>query len=441
MNDTLTKRHILKIWWPLAASWVLMSGEASIVSGIISRMPDPEVNLAGYGGIVWPISQFISAPIVMLLAASTALSKDWVSYMKLRRFTNIAGLALTIVHLLVAFTPIYYFIVRDILSVPEEIIQPARVGLMVMVPWSWSIAYRRFNQGVLIRFGHSLAIGLGTGVRLLVSFAVLILGYFMHSLSGVVVAAVALAVGHIVETLFIAACTRPILRDKLKHEPVSHEILTFQAFSSFYIPLSVTQVLFILAAPLTSAALSRMPNPLQSLAIWPAVSGLVFLLRSIGVSYNEVVVALLKDGRSECSLRRFAIWLGTLNTGSLLLFAATPIADFWFHSLIGLTSPLAAMASCSLWGAVLVPGLSVQQSWFQGQLLHNHSTRAISEAMLIFLLAVGTVLLAGIKWQHLTGVHVGLGSLSIGMLMQVVWLSWRSRPIRKAICGKGHYAR
>ena len=58
-----------------------------------------------------------------------------------------------------------------------------------MIPWTWSIAYRRFHQGVLIRFGHSLKVGLGTVVRFSADATVLAIGYFLGGLPGIAIAA------------------------------------------------------------------------------------------------------------------------------------------------------------------------------------------------------------------------------------------------------------
>ncbi|MGD8396518.1 MAG: hypothetical protein PVF43_13705, partial [Candidatus Eiseniibacteriota bacterium] len=68
-------RHVAATWWPLAASWLLMGVELPLVSAVLARFPDPEIHLAAYGGIVFPLALLIEAPIIMLLAASTALSK------------------------------------------------------------------------------------------------------------------------------------------------------------------------------------------------------------------------------------------------------------------------------------------------------------------------------------------------------------------------------
>jgi hypothetical protein len=190
----VTRKEVLRTWWPLAASWLLMGAELPALSAVVARLADPQINLAAYGGVVFPLALIIESPVIMLLAASTALSKDWPSYQKLRRFMMATGAGLTILHLLIAFTPLYYVVVEGILGAPAEIVAPARIGLMIMTPWTWAIAYRRFNQGVLIRFGHSRTVGIGTVVRLTTNASILALGYGLGNVPGIVVGASAVAV-------------------------------------------------------------------------------------------------------------------------------------------------------------------------------------------------------------------------------------------------------
>jgi len=79
-EESLTTRHILRTWWPLAASWALMALEGPAISLVVARLAFPEIHLAAYGGLVFPLALLVEAPIIMLLAASTALSKDWSAY-------------------------------------------------------------------------------------------------------------------------------------------------------------------------------------------------------------------------------------------------------------------------------------------------------------------------------------------------------------------------
>jgi hypothetical protein len=424
----LSMRQIFRAWWPLAASWMLMGLELPALSAVVARLANPEINLAAYGGVVFPLAMIIESPIIMLLAASTALSKDWDSYLKMRRFMMNAGAVLTALHVVIAFTPLYYFVVVNLIGAPQEIIEPARIGLMIMTPWTWSIAYRRFNQGVLIRFGHSNTVGLGTVVRLSANIVVLALGFLVGTVPGIVVATSAVSMGVMSEALFVGVRVRPILRNLEQIAPRG-EPLTLWSFLHFYVPLAMTSLLMLLVQPIGSAAISRMPNALESLAVWPVVAGLLFLLRSVGIAYNEVVVALLDEPDAVENLRRFARILALCLTFVLLLVVATPLAMLWFGGLSGLPPSLANLAQSSVWLALLLPAFSVLQSWYQGTLVYSRRTRGVTEAMVIALIVSSAILWAGVAWGQATGLYVAQAAFTVGGLAQMLWLWRRSRII------------
>lgn len=417
----------MRTWWPLAFSWLLMAAEGPTISAVTARLPNPEVNLAAFGGVVYPLALIIESPIIMLLSASTALSRDWDSYVKLRRFMTRVSLGLTALHVLLAFTPLYDLVVVRLIAPPAAIVEPARLGLMIMVPWTWAIAYRRFQQGVLIRFEHSRSVGFGTLIRLGAAGIVLATGYLIGSVPGIVVATTALSVGVVSEAVYAGLRVRPVLRNQLKKAPSGEEPLTFPIFIKFYIPLAMTSLLRLLAEPLSSAALSRMPDALDSLAVWSIVTGFIFLFRSLGVAYNEVVIALLDKPRSFRNLYRFTMFLTVTVTGLLLLIAGTPLASLWFEQVSGLKPHLAILSQRGLWIALLVPGMEALQSWYQGVIVHSRRTRAITEAVAIYLATNGAILLGGVLWGGMTGLFVGLAAITAGRLAQTTWLWHRSR--------------
>jgi len=420
-------------WLPLAASWLLMAAEIPMMSAVIARLAEPEVNLAALGGVVYPLASLVESPIIMLLSTSNALGKDWDSYLKLRRFTTCAGVLLTLVHVLIAFTPLYYLVTVRLISAPPQVIEPARLGLMIVTPWTWSIAYRRFNQGVLIRFGRSRAVSLGTAVRLGVDVLVLAAGYRFGVSPGVVVVAAALSAGVLSEAICAGLCVRPVLRDYLRHAAPTRRPLTFRTLLRFYAPLAITPMLDFLLQPVTSAAISRMPQALDSLAAWPVVTRSVMLMRSLGFAYNEVVITLLDEPRSTHTLRRFAALLTALTTVLLLVVAATPLTPFWFARVAGLNLRLVALAGRGLWVALPLPGLTALRNWYQGTLVHNCRTRSITEAMVIFAIANSALLLAGVASGWTAGLYVSLAALGAGAAFQTAWLWVRSRPATRAL--------
>lgn len=435
-STALPLSRIFKTWWPLAASWLLMGIEGPAMSAVIARLTNPEIHLAAYGGVVFPLSLIIESPIIMLLAASTALSKDWNSYIRLRRYMMAAGAGLTLLHFLVAFTPLYDLLVKQVIGVPREIVQPARLGLMIMLPWTWSIAYRRFHQGVLIRFGRSQTVGVGTVVRLSTDGLVLLLGYLAKTVPGIVVGTTAVAAGVISEAVYVGLVVRPVLRGPLRLAPAVSQPITLRSFLNFYIPLAMTSLLTLLAQPIGSAAVSRMPLALESLAAWPVVSGLVFMFRSLGMAYNEVVVALLDEPRASSSLRRFTAWLAALTGLAFLVVTVTPLARLWFEGVSALPPRLSRLALNSLWLALPMPVLAVLQSWYQGIILHSRQTRSVTEAVIVYLLSNAVLLGMGVAWGKAAGLAVALAAMAISMALQTAWLGWRSRPMLRQVVAR-----
>ncbi len=420
---------VFATWWPLAASWLMMGFELPAVSAVMARLPDPEINLAAYGGVVFPIALLIEGPIIMILAASTALSRDRISYCRLRRFMLLTVALLTAAHLLLAATPLYHFVVGHLMGIPSEIQGPARIGLLLLTPWTASIGYRRFQQGVLIRFGRSRMVGVGTAVRLVANVTVLFIGYRFTSLSGIVVGTLAVSAGVVSEAVFAGIAVRPVLRGRLAPSPATGAELTSRGLLAFYIPLAITPVIILFAQPVVSSAMSRMARPIDSLAVWPVLMGLIFTLRSLGFAFNEVVVVHAENRALAAELRRFALLLGGSLTLILLLIAATPLARFWFGGVSALSADLVPLGAGVIWVALLMPAASVAQSYYQGRLVHLRRTRAITESVILYLLATFAVLGAGILSGRVTGIYVGQGAMLVGNMAQVVWLRFRSNRI------------
>lgn len=401
------------------------------MNAVVARLANPEINLAAIGGIVHPVSLLIEAPIIMLLSASTALGKDWASYIKIRNFMLGIGGALTLLHILVSYTPLYDLFVVRVMGVPDELIEPGRMGMMIMVPWTFFIGLRRFNQGLMIRNGRSDAVAKCTVVRLGTIVTVLTVGYLIGTIPGVIIGATAMALGVTLEGAYAAWLTRPILKIIKTAPPV--QPLTNKAFLAFYIPLVLTSLLNFLGSPIGSAMISRMPNPVESLAVWAVLGNLVFILRSTGVSYNEVVVALLDEKGSYPHLKAFSRKLMTGIFLVSLLFTATPIARFWFHNVAALKPDLAQLAVTGMWILMIVPMASVLQSLFQGTLVYSRRTTGVSEAVTAYLLSMFAVLILGVVTQKLPGVYVAAIAFAAANFAQAGWLWFRSRSILASI--------
>lgn len=426
-------RRVARLWWPLAASWMLMALEPTLVIATVSRLADPKVHLAAWNSIVFPVSLVCEGPIIMMLAASTRLSSSWSRYAAVMRYGHVMCAVLTGIHALIAFTPLYDVVAVDVLGSDPAVVEPGRVGLMIMLPWTWAIGYRRAQQGVLIRFERSGVVGQGTLVRLLASGGVLAALGLWSGLSGTTVAGCAIAVGVTAEAIFAGWRVREVhgrLGDADPGEP-----LTPRRFARFYGPLALTPLVTLFIQPLGAAAMNRMPRALDSVASWGPVHALVFTMRSVGMAFNEVVVTLVAMRGGRRALVRFGGALGVVTSSIVLLIWATPLAELWFGDVQDIPTELVPLARLGVGVCFLMPAYQVAQSWFQGLLVHAETTRPITEAVLLYfalafaLLNLGTRYADDLGWS---GLAWTMGSFVVSGVTQTVYLWWRSRAASAA---------
>lgn len=402
-----------------------MGVEMPMLAVAMTRMPGGEVHLAALGALVYPLSVLIEAPIIMLLATSTALVKDLVAHARLLRFSHVSAAVLTALHALVAFTPLFDFIALDLIGVPGEIVEPGRIGMQVMTPWTWAIAYRRFQQGVLIGCERSDLVVYGTVIRLLTNVLVLGLGLLASTWPGIVVGTAGVASGVVAEAVWAGWCFRRVARPRLSRRPAGAP-MTWRAFAAFYVPLAFTPLITIVIQPIGAWAMSKMAIPLMSLAAWPAVYGLVFLTRSAGFAFNEVAVSLAGKPGGLAALRRCGVRIGAVATAVLALLALTPLGGLWFGQVSGMSVELTALAASAVLFAVLMPGYAVAQSYHQGVLVFEKRTRPITEAVVLYMLICSLCLVLGVAFlTEIPGIYVALVSFTIAGLAQTGWLWWR----------------
>ena len=405
-----------------------MGAETPTLTAFVARMTLPEINLAAWGSLVYPISLAIEGPIIMLLAASTALASDVAAYKKLFRYMLIMSITLTAIHLMVAFTPLFYVVAENLLKVPVELHESGRLGLQIMTPWTIMIAWRRLNQGVMIKYGNSRAVVMGTAIRLVALISVLIIGMNYTGWSGIKTGAMAVAIAVTMEALYAHVAVQKILKTYLPHSSDAKPI-TRDSFVSFYFPLAITPLLTLLIHPAGAAGMSRMPDALASLAAWPVVWGLVFLLRSMAFAFNEVVVSLAGKPDGIMQLRRFARILALSTVSLLAVIAFTPLSEIWYGKVTGLSGKLTHFSSIATMFAVLMPGYQVYQSWYGGLLVHHHQTRGISEAVMVYVCLALAGLLFGTQYATVPGIYWTINVLVFSGLCQTFFLRYRYRGI------------
>jgi progressive ankylosis protein len=422
----MRQRDLFLFWSPLFASWLLMTAEGPIVSAAINRLPDEVVMLAAQG-IVVSLSVTIESPIINLLATSTALGRDRQAYLLLRRFTLHWMILLTAVAAAIAFTPLYDLVIRGLLAVPEEIALWIRPGLQIMTFWSAAIGWRRFLQGLLIRFNQTRKVAWGTGVRLISSAGTVALLASLSDWPGVVIGSTALMAGVVSEALYATLAVRPLLKNELGPQaaPATGERLTYGRLVTFHLPLAGTSLLVLLLQPMVAFSLARLPQPTLSLAAWPVVFQIMLIARAPSLALPEVVIALTSGEGTFRPLRRFSYTLFLGNTAAMLLFTFTPLATVYLLQIQDLTPGVAQLASAGLALFIPLPALSILISWIRGLLIYEKATGAVNLGMVFNLLATGLVLAMGVA-QSWPGINTAAVAMSAAAIVELIFLWWKA---------------
>lgn len=422
-GSTLTYRQIFLFWLPLAGTWLMMAVEGPYLAAIIARLDRPTENLAAFG-VAFAFAIIIEAPVIMLMAAATALVRNRHSYLALRRFAYGLGAILTGAQLVVVLPPVFAWI-ADMVGLPPEVARLTHQGLAIMLPWPVAIGYRRFRQGLLISHNLTRRVAYGTVLRLVTMSIVALVASRIPSLQGVHVGAAALAVGVVVEAVASRWMTREIVSKLLdgQLERASTTPLTLGAIASFYLPLALTSVLAMAVQPMVTFFMGQSRFALQSLAVLPVVHGLTFIFRALGLSYQEVGIALLGDRRQHYrQIRNFACGLAVAAAAGLGLIAYTPLASIWFLDISGLTPELSAFAFRPVQILALFPAGSVWMAFQRAVLVHARETTSITWASVAEVATVVTVLAVTIHSLSWVGAVAAATAILLGRIVGNLWL-------------------
>jgi len=163
---------------------------------------------------------------------------------------------------------------------------------------------------------------------------------------------------------------------------------------------------------------------IESLAVLPVVTSFVFIFRALGLSYQEVVIALMGDDKKNFKLlRNFAFLLGAALTMILASVAFTPLSDIWFRVVSGLNDNLAEFARLPLMIMTILPLLTVLISLQRSALVSNKTTHPITIGTAIEFMTIVLVLFISIKYAGLVGAVAATLSFIIGRLAANIYLT------------------
>jgi progressive ankylosis protein len=274
---------LLDLWrefLPLSLSDVTMACGDPLQTTTLAHLPDARNTIAAVG-IARSIAIFFESPIIMILHASNALAPNPDSRKALWRFVLLAGSVLSGLLFLLS-VPIVFSIVGDgWLGIPPALSPIARMVLLLMGPWAFAIAWRRYFQGLLIYHGRAKAIAKASLWRLGTIALIMGVGFGLKSPGGLL-AGFAMVSGAIVEAVVVTIAAK---RYRVTDSPPPPTEAKLQALPKnlpevvkFYIPLANSMMVVWGGRVLLVGILARSQDSALALAAWAAAWGVITVI-------------------------------------------------------------------------------------------------------------------------------------------------------------------
>jgi len=418
----LTYKKIFYFWLPLAATWIMMSVEGPFLAALIARSSEPKFNLAAYG-VAYSLALIIEAPIIMIMSASIALVKNSQTFYKLRNFTYAANGLITLLMLIVITPPVFYFITEGLIGLPGEVSRLTHTATIILLPWPGAIGYRRFYQGILIKNNLTRRVAYGTILRLVSMSLCATVLYLSGIVEGVIIGAASLSFAVSMEAIAIRFMVSRTIKKIKSNDFSSQQLLTYQDIHKFYYPLALTSFIGLGVQPLVIFFVGQSRMAIESLAVLPVVTSFVFIFGALGLSYQEVIIALIKDNKESFKpLLKFAVTLALTLVGVLAIFAFTQLADFWFITVSGLSESLAELAYLPLMIMFFFPALTVLISIQRGLLVSVKNTKPITMGTAMEFITIVVMLPIFVNYMNMVGAVAAVIAIVAGRMAANIYL-------------------
>ena len=396
MRPDLRLGRLLAVWWPLALTYVLVTGGTPIVNGSINRLPglaDPTQDLAAFAVFLRCII-ILHSPLLVTREIAIRMSVDRAGSRRALRFCLAAGALVAVLEALLGATSLGPMLLRCFTD-NAELAARAHRAFLAVSPVPLLIAVRGVYQAHQIRADDTLLVGLGTLLRLVLTAVTGLLVAPHLDISGPMLGALCLTVGLIAESVFATGRARAHAR------PPERSDIPSPAVTRFALPLMFANLLGVATQYFYLRIAGNVPEGVQdaSLAAFQEVMSIHLLIGAGSLALQPITTAKAQADEDVPPLLRFAVGSGVaLSALCALLAFVAPVRDWVLIDLLKerADGEVVKLATPALAVAAAHPLLSGIRFFLRGVLIARGHTRAITLSNLAILAILACAPLLGL---------------------------------------------
>jgi len=199
--------------------------------------------------------------------------------------------------------------------------------------------------------------------------------------------------------------------------------LTMRELLRQFIPLSLSDLIMVLAGPIIIAGMARLPDQEVNLAAFGVAEAMAILIESPIIMLLHASSALSSDPVAFKHLKRFMIWANVALTAVFALLAFTPLYDGLFRGWLGQPAAVADAARPAFQIMLLWPAAIGWRRFYQGMLIAHKKSGKVGMAAFFRLGSLALTVLAGVL-LGLPGALIGGLALEVSVLVEAAMVTY-----------------
>ena len=368
--------QLTRFMLPLVLTALVQELSGQFLNGGMARMPQAVETLAAFG-LAFGIATFLSGTLTQGRQLGLVLVTDDQSHRIAFRFVLAAGLLLSGVLALLAFTPLGIWVVDDLHGVDPALSAAVHLAFLWFIPFPILRAITRFYSGTLIRIRRTdipaYATIAGIGFSILTVFALLPLDFVREN--PILLPVLATYAATVTETLIVFGGHWRYVHWP-RQDPGATP-LSYGYVLRFFWPLALIMAVQAGTRPLINVFVARAADGTEALAVLTVV----YALGHIPYGWlNEIrnLPPAFREAGSLPVIRRFTLGCALFSLAAMGALFWTPVADYILGTWIGIDPELSAHCKTPLLIFSGFPFIVSLRSYIHGIGLLQHRTQAMA---------------------------------------------------------------
>jgi hypothetical protein len=365
-----------KFYWPLALTGVAMVLSVQFQNAALARYPEAVTELAVFA-LGYSTFGFFRASLSFIAQLSNVFARSTLGTLRCHRFVGFASIVIMSPLLFLGHSQSGAELLGAIYHIDNTLTARVQEYLIYLAPIILLGAQRFYYNGLLVQARLTGWVTLLNVLFLSTVITLLIIGFNLGLRPAVVlVGSEVLAIAiQLLVTLWIK---HRYYRPQAQPE---HEKLSYRELINFFIPVSMTGVMFALSRPVLYAFVSRTPEGLLAIAAMRVAFDFSMLFQQAANQFRHFFVTFGLDDLA--GKRRFMTLVGVGITALMLIFAVTPISDLVWRDLMQIPDDARALAVQVLIVMCLMPAIIIVRNYYHGRLMVERRTAGMAVASIM----------------------------------------------------------